>query len=391
MKSDSLLATRRSGGPSVREAGSLFVSVIMPVRNEARFIERTLAQLVNQEYDHERFEILVVDGESTDGTPTIVEKFAAAHANVRLLMNPKKLSSAARNIAVRQARGDVVLLVDGHCDLPGKHCLRDLADAFERSGADCMGRPQPQELAAPFLSHQENKTLTSVQRAIAAARLSRLGHHPDSYIYSSTEGFVPAKSVAVAYRRAVFEKIGGFDERFDACEDVEFNHRVDGAGMRCFFTPRIAAHYAPRDTLRGLFRQLFRYGRGRVRLWRKHPETLSIKTLLPGLFVLGCVVGFGLAWTSAWLAAAYAAALASYLTLVLIGSIVAAIKPSSRPHQLSKVDWAALMWLPPVFVTIHVGAGAGLLWEAVFGLRRRDFASLAAIEHGSGTLQQSTS
>jgi succinoglycan biosynthesis protein ExoA len=193
---------------------------------------------------------------------------------------------------------------------------------------------------------------------------------------------VPAKSVAVAYRRAVFEKLGGFDERFDACEDVEFNHRVDRAGLRCFFTPKIAAHYAPRDTLRGLFRQLFRYGRGRVRLARKHPETISIKSFLPGLFVLGCILGFGLAWLSTWLAAAYAVTLASYCIIVLAGSIASACK---------RRDITELPWLPLVFVTIHFGAGAGVLWEAIFGLRRRQLASTMTIGHGSSFLQQTTS
>jgi succinoglycan biosynthesis protein ExoA len=382
MQSDTIISNSLLGSKSVQEEAALFVSVIVPVRNEARFIERTLEQLTSQDYDPAGFEVIVVDGESTDGTPSIVEKFAAAHGNVRLLRNAKRLSSAARNIAVRAARGDVVLLVDGHCDLPGKQCLRDLADAFQRSGADCMGRPQPQEIVPAFLSHQEKKTGSALQRAIAAARFSRLGHHPDSYIYSSTEGFVPAKSVAVAYRRNVFEKIGGFDERFDACEDVEFNHRVDRAGLRCFFSPRIAAHYASRDTLRSLFRQLFRYGRGRVRLGRKHPETLSIKTLLPGLLVLGCIVGFGMAWLSNWLATVYSASMALYFIIVLAGSLIAAIK---------RRDFGAMMWLPLVFVTIHVGAGAGLLWEALFGPRRREFAFGGMIDHDSGILQQTIS
>jgi succinoglycan biosynthesis protein ExoA len=302
----------------------------------------------------------------------LAEKFAAAYSNVRLLANPLRLSSAARNIAIREACGDVVLLVDGHCDLAGKHYLRNLADAFNRSGADCLGRPQPQDIPNP----------TALQQAIAAARSSRLGHHPDSFIYSSAEGFVPAKSVAVAYRREVFETIGGFDERFDACEDVEFNHRVDGAGLRCFFTPRIAVHYAPRNTLRGLFRQLFRYGRGRVRLGRKHPETTSIKTILPGIFVFGCILGFGLAWTSKWLADAYILALASYFIIVLLGSFIAAIQ---------RRDIKALPWLPLVFTTIHFGAGLGLLWEIVFGLRRREFASATTAGQSAGKLQQSTS
>jgi len=353
-----------------QEGSPLFVSVIVPVRNEARFIEATLTQLVSQDYPADRFEVIVVDGESTDGTPALVAKFAAAHCNVRLLSNPKRLSSAARNIAVREARGDVVLLIDGHCDLQGNGYLSELAAAFQKSDADCLGRPQPQDISNP----------TALQRAIAAARSSRLGHHPDSHIYSSAESFVPAKSVAVAYRRSVFERLGGFDERFDACEDVEFNHRVDCAGLRCFFTPRIAAHYAPRNTLRGLFRQLFRYGCGRVRLWRKHPETMTIKTLLPGLFVLGCILGLAgtmLAW-SAWLSpwpgthfwvASYTAALLLYAVVLIGGSLVVAA---------ARRDPSTLPWLPLVFATIHWGAGAGLLWEAAFGLRRRALVAVSS-------------
>ena len=169
----------------------LFISAIVPVRNEARFIERTLTQLLAQDYDPERFEVLVVDGQSTDGTPEVVARFAAQHENVRLFANPRRLSSAARNIGIRNARGDAVLIVDGHCELDDRHYLTRLADAFQRSGADCIGRPQPLDVSGA----------SRLQRAISAARSSWLGHHSDSYIYSSAAGFVPAKSVAVAYRR----------------------------------------------------------------------------------------------------------------------------------------------------------------------------------------------
>ena len=292
------MKSQKAGG--LPNLSATTISIVVPVRNEARFIERTLTHLINQDYDRDRFEILVVDGESTDGTPALVAKFAQRHPNVRLFSNPRRLSSAARNIAIRESRGDVVLLVDGHCDLEGDRYLSELAEAFQRSGADCLGRPQPQDVTNP----------TALQRAIAAARSSRLGHHPDSFIYSSDEQFVPAESVAVAYRRSVFQKVGYFDENFDACEDVEFNHRVDRAGLRCFFTPAIAAHYAPRDTLRGLFRQMVRYGRGRIRLWRKHPETFSWGIVPPLLFVIGliaglplCLVGYPL--VGGWLAALY--------------------------------------------------------------------------------------
>src|SRR5204862_2547273 len=138
-----------------------------------------------------------------------------------------------RNAAVRAARGEIVVLVDGHCELDGPGYLREVASAFARSGADCLGRPQPLDVSRA----------TALQRAVAAARASRLGHHPDSHIYSDREGFVPPQSVAVAYRREVFERVGYFDESFDACEDVELNHRAARAGLTCYFTPRVAVRY----------------------------------------------------------------------------------------------------------------------------------------------------
>jgi glycosyltransferase involved in cell wall biosynthesis len=329
-----------------------FISVIVPVRNEAAYIRDTLGQLLHQSYPRDRFEVIVADGQSTDGTPAVVREVQAGWPNLRLLANPRRWSSAGRNLGIRASRGDLVVIVDGHCDLANPHHLRDLADAFARSGADCVGRPQPLDVTGA----------TSMQRAIAAARCSRLGHHPDSYIYASGEQFVRPQSVAVAYRRSVFATVGEFDEAFDACEDVEFNHRVDRAGLRCFFTPRVGVYYHPRSSLRGLFRQMVRYGRGRVRLWRKHRETFTVSGFVPALFLLGLAAGAVLAGVSAWLAYVYLGILAVYLLTVAAASLNIALR--SRDLRL-------LPWLPAVFLTIHAGAGFGLLQEMVLGLGRR--------------------
>jgi GT2 family glycosyltransferase len=329
-----------------------FISVIVPVRNEARFIRHTLGQLLAQNYPADRFEVLVADGRSDDATPMIVREMSAAYPNVALLDNPKRWSSAGRNAAVRAARGDIIVLIDGHCELDNPSYLADLADAFERSGADCVGRPQPLQVpgAAPL------------QRAVAAARASRLGHHPDSFIYSSFEGFVKPQSVAVAYRRSVFNSVGMFDESFDACEDVDFNHRLDRAGLRCFFTPRVAVRYHPRGTLAGLFRQMVRYGRGRVRLLAKHPDTFSARGFVPAAFVLGLIAGPPLAALSPWLAGLYAGALGVYVLVVALASLLMALRAR---------DWRLLPWLPLVFLAIHCGAGTGMLVEGVAAASRR--------------------
>ena len=329
-----------------------FISVVVPVRNEEAFIKDTLTQLLGQHYDPDRFEVIVADGQSTDATCEIVREFQLDHPNLFLHGNPACWSSAGRNVGVRAARGDIVVVIDCHCDLAKPDYLSDLADAFAASGADCVGRPQPLDV-----SHA-----STLQEAIAAARSSRLGHHPDSFIYSSAARFVPPQSVAIAYRRHVFEKVGLFDESFDACEDVEFNHRVARAGMRCWFTPKVRVRYYPRASLGGLFRQMVRYGRGRVRLLRKHPDTFTLPCFLPAAFLAGLVVGAVVSFFSPWLAATYGAVVALYALAVLLGSAAAAAK--ARNLRL-------LPWLPLVFATIHLGAGAGILREAVAGWRRR--------------------
>jgi GT2 family glycosyltransferase len=321
-----------------------FITVIVPVRNEEKFIGRTLDRLLAQNYDPARCEVLVADGESTDGTAAAVRRRTGRNPTVRLLPNPGRLSSAGRNVAVRAGRGDVFVLVDGHCDLDNPDYLLELARTLRRSGADCVGRPQPLDV----------RGATALQRAIAHARSSPLGHNPTSFIYSDAERFVPPQSVAVAYRRTVFDRVGLFDERFDACEDVEFNHRVDRAGLRCFFTPRLAVRYHPRSSLRGLFHQMSRYGRGRVRLFRKHPETFSVACCVPAAWVVGVLAGAALALLMTWAVGVFAAALALYAAAVVAVSLALAVRTR---------DLGILPWLPLVFPTIHAGAGCGVLRE----------------------------
>ena len=239
------------------------VTVIVPVRNEENAIARTIQQLLEQQREGLKLEILVVDGRSTDKTRDIVAQYAAQHPEIRLLDNPKRLSSAARNIAIRESDSNYVVIIDGHCELPTRSYFYDLVDAFERSGADCLGRPQPLDVSKA----------TTLQQAIAAARSSPLGHHPDSFIYTNEEVDCPAGSVAVAYKRSVFKSVGLFDEQFDACEDYELNHRIDKAGLRCRLIPKLTVKYEPRKTLSGLFQQLYRYGRGACE-WRVGTEGL---------------------------------------------------------------------------------------------------------------------
>ncbi|HVP40124.1 MAG TPA: glycosyltransferase, partial [Candidatus Saccharimonadales bacterium] len=216
------------------------LSVVVPVLNEARFVAGTLGELLDQDLPEDQFEILVVDGGSTDGTRAAVAAVAGAHPGVRLLDNPRRRSSAGRNVGWRAARAPYVLFVDGHVHLGGRGLLSATLAAFE-SGAVALARAQP--LDPPGL--------TPFQRAVAAARATWLGHQGGSHIYEEREGEVDPSSSGAAYRVDLLQALGGYDERFDACEDVEFNERVKLRGLLARTSPAFTVRYYPREDLRG--------------------------------------------------------------------------------------------------------------------------------------------
>jgi glycosyltransferase involved in cell wall biosynthesis len=331
-----------------------FITVVMPVRNEARFIADTLGQLRGQDYPNDRFEILVADGMSDDGTRDIVARIAEEDERVRLHDNPKKRSSAGRNVGFRAGQGDYFVVVDGHCHIPDDQFLRNIVACFEKSGADCLGRPQP--LDPPGL--------TPFQKSVALARASRLGHGGDSLIYGDYEGFASPVSNGAAYRREVFEKVGYVDEDFDACEDVEFNYRVEQAGLKAYTSPKLTVRYYPRKNLSALLGQMRRYGRGRTRLYRKHPALLSLSALIPACFVggvaafvalLGLDMAFGLSAFLSFIFSALGLALLAYAVLAGMATI-----RICREH-----GWDHALRLPYIFLAVHGGLGLGM-WEEFF-------------------------
>lgn len=320
------------------------VSVIVPVRNEARSIERTLRSLLTQDYPADRFEVIVADGFSTDATVPTVRRLQGEFPNLKLVYNPARFSSAGRNAALRHMTGDFAVVVDGHCHVPDRNYVRHVVEAFEASGADSLGRPQPLDVPDP----------TPFQAAVSAARSSRLGHNPSSDIFSDEPKFVDPQSTAVAYRRGVFHRIGLFDERFDACEDVEFNHRVHAAGLTCYFSPRLKIVYDPRTTWPALFRQLGRYGCGRARLAAKHPKSLTLPALVPPLWAVWLVVGAVLAPALPFVGWVYAASVLLYLSAITAAGLWLG----------RRLPTATRVRIPATFVAIHLGFAWGFLREA---------------------------
>jgi len=327
-----------------------FITVSMPVRNEEKFIDGTLKQLLNQDYPDDRYEIIVADGLSTDRTKHKVNAIIANHNHVTLLSNPGVFPSSGRNVSFKNGKGDFFVVVDGHCKICNKYFLRNIAEAFQRSNAECLGRPQP------FIVPEAETT----QRAIALARSSSLGHSSDSFIHSDEEGFFSPVSVGCAYSKKVFDIIGYLDETFDACEDVEFNYRVEKAGFKSFFTPKITVQYYPRDSFKGLFKQLKRYGEGRARFVFKHPEALTTDTLKPALLFLGIFLGWLTVFINEYLFYAYLSVVFAYSALLLYFS--AKLRTNENFPFIFKIFTA--------FFITHISLGFGLVTGTIKKLLR---------------------
>jgi glycosyltransferase involved in cell wall biosynthesis len=334
-----------------------FITVVMAVRNEEHFISDTLQHVLNQDYPRDRFEIIVVDGKSTDLTREAVERILTNYPNVKLFNNPRRLPSSGRNVGFKNGRGDIFIVIDGHCYIHDKNLLRNVVRCFDKSGAYCLGRPQP--LDPPGIN--------VFQEAVSLARASKVGHSGNSFIYSNYEGYVSPVSNGAIYKKEVFEKIGYVDENFDACEDVEFNYRIEKAGFKAYMSPSLAVKYYPRDTLKGLFEQMKRYGMGRFKFVNKHPEAISLNMLIPPIFVLGLfvLIAFGLYSVISILFPLFNPAFtdaAMGILGLIYGIYVILILGESLRIGLKK-GLRFLKYLPPLFFTIHFGLGLGFLNE----------------------------
>jgi len=323
---------------------------------------KLLDELLRQNYPADRFEILVVDLGSTDGTADLVRRrYAQKHSCIRLLASPSRRASAGRNLGVRAARGQVLVFIDGHSSVPSRNLLEDTAALLSRTGAGCLCRPQP--LRAPAETHMGD--------VIAQARSTWLGHSRHSQAADlQVSAYADPVHGGSTYRREVFERIGLFDEAFDACADVEFNLRVRRAGIRAFTDPRLAIDDRPPATLGAFARQMIARGRGQMRLIRKHPGAAQFTSLVP-LAVLVTLLLTPLAW----LLLPRIPALLGSLPIALMACAVAlASLQLGIRHGLGATARA-----PWVFAALGCGIGLGIVLESLSFIKGADGAQPAAV------------
>lgn len=242
--------------------------IVVPTLNEARHIGALLeALLVEAEALDAR--IIVADGGSTDGTTDIVAKRALNAPRIALIHNPRRIQSAAINLAA-EAFGngiDYLIRIDAHGAYPPDYCRVLVAEAEQRQVASIVV-PMITVGVAPF------------QRAVATAQNSAIGTGGSAHRTGKASGPVDHGHHALM-RIDAFRGVGGYDPSFRFNEDAELDHRLAQAGHTIWLTERTAMTYYPRSTAAGLFRQYFGYGGGRARNILKHRMWPRLRQLAP--------------------------------------------------------------------------------------------------------------
>lgn len=256
-----------------RRPERLSVSVIVPCRNEQRFIQECLDSILDQASTANVVEVLVVDGMSTDATRQLVANYAANDERVQLLDNPKEIVPAALNLGIQRARGDVIVRLDAHSKYPPTY-ICDCVRLLLKSGAANAG----------------GRVVTSPNGdgpwAIPISRVTahRFGVGNGAFRTSERPGFVDTVPFGT-FRRELFSKIGFFDELLTRNQDNEFNARIIRNGYKIAFDPRIRVEYKNQATLKGLVDQAYFTGMWNTYTFWLFPYTFSPRRIVPVTFV----------------------------------------------------------------------------------------------------------
>ncbi len=330
------------------------VSVILPVRNEADFIESCLRSILDGEYPEGRIEILVVDGMSDDGTREIVESIQSHHLSVRMIDNPQRIVPTAMNRGILASSGEVIVRVDGHATVSEDFLSQSVQQLSEHPEAWCVG------------GAIETVNETWVGRTIAGAMSSAVGVGNATFRLGDSEGYVDTLAFG-SYWRWVFDRIGMFDEQLVRNQDDELNWRIIQAGGKIYLSRAIRSKYYARTSLGKLWRQYRQYGFWRIRTMQKHRRPATLRQAAPLTFVLlwlvllvSSVLWAPLGWVLLGFACLYA------LVLVLGGIDVG-----------RRCGRSCGLLAPVVFAILHFGYGLGSLWGLVwFVFLRRGTAGL---------------
>lgn len=317
------------------------VSLICPIYNEKRFLDKFLCSVLEQDYPWECLEIILIDGMSTDGTRDIAAKYLSKYDNIRLLDNQERTVPYALNKGIREAVGDIIIRLDAHCEYPSDYVSTLVRYLYELN-ADNVGGVWNTLPAKD----------TPVCHAIAIA-----SSHP--FGVGASMHKVGAKNIMKTdtvpfgcYRRDVFDRIGLFDTELTRNQDDEFNGRLIKNGGSIYLIPQLSINYTARDSLAKMRKMYYQYGMFKPLVNKKLGSPATIRQFVPLLFLLWIVFGGLLGFFSCWGMLAYVSVLLLYVCIGVVIGLGSAVR-LRRP--------LLVLLMPFVFANVHISYGYGYL------------------------------
>ncbi|MBL0329971.1 MAG: glycosyltransferase family 2 protein [Bacteroidetes bacterium] len=312
------------------------VSIVIPCRNEEKYIGRCIDSILMQDYPHEKLSIFICDGMSTDETVAIVKDYAVKHAFIQLLVNEKQTTPFALNLGIKASTSDVVIILGAHSELYPDY-VSSCVEAFDFApNIGCTG------------GIIENVYENEISDVIGKAMSSSFGVGNAHFRTGNKNGFVDTVAFG-AYKRDVFHKIGYFDEELIRNQDDEFNFRLIKNGFTIYLFRKIRSKYYVRASYGKLFKQYEQYGYWKVYVNKKHNTVTTLRQVVPLFFVLYLLFGV--------LASFFGYV---YFTLFAIGLLLYAAAGYLFAYNLS-TDQFQITNIIRVFFILHFSYGWGYL------------------------------
>ena len=322
-----------------------FVSVIFPIRNEAVFLVRSLGAVLAQDYTAHGMEIILLDGLSTDNSQEIASALAASYPQVslRLLDNPGKIVPTGINIALRQAKGEIIIRVDGHC-IPAPDYVSKCVQHIQRDGVDGVG------------GSIDTIGSTHLANAIAIGMSSPFGVGNSAFRTLSDKSMLVDTVPFPAFTREIIDRAGLYDEEMARNEDDEYSYRIRELGGKILLADDVHSVYFSQGTRKGLGKQYYQYGLWKVRVLQKHPRQMSLRQFVPPALVLGLIVSGLLALFTLAHPSYILFFLSSFVPLLyLFANLLASC------YTAFKRGWGYFPRLPVIFAILHLSYGLGFL------------------------------
>ena len=255
------------------------VSVLMPVLNEESHLASAVSSVLSQGYPG-KFELLLALGPSRDSTNEIAARLAKADKRVRLIENPRGLTTVGLNEAIRQAKHDYIVRVDAHSEPSENYMTRGIEILLE-TGADLLGGV----MAA--------KGKSAFQKAVAWAYTSRFGVGGAAYHVGGAAGEAESAYLGI-FKKNALGRVGGYNEEIIRGEDWDLAQRIKQTGGLVWFSPELRVTYWPRGRFNRLVKQFYSTGVWRGELTRRNFATASKRYFAPPMALAAMLVGLGL-------------------------------------------------------------------------------------------------